>query len=205
MNVLAGRNVAITSPFAGTTRDLIEVYLDLHGYPVVLVDTAGIRDSEDPVESEGIRRTLQRAELADLTLWLSDDRRDAPPAGSGPVFRVRSKIDLIDGEPGLESGSEFPISGRTGRGVDDLLNAIAHRAAEHMSSSEPALLTVERHRLAFRNAKSALDSILSPASTEFEIIAEDLRNAAAALDSVIGRIGVNDVLGEIFSRLCVGK
>ena len=205
MNVLAGRNVAITSPFAGTTRDVIEVYLDLHGYPVVLVDTAGIRDSEDPVESEGIRRALQRADSADLTLWLSDDRRDAAPAGSGPVFHIQSKIDLIDGEPGLESGSEFAISARTGRGVDDLLDAIAHRAAEQMSSSEPALLTVERHRLAFRNAKSALDSILSPASTECEIIAEELRNAAAALDSVIGRIEVNDVLGEIFSRLCVGK
>ena len=74
-----------------------------------------------------------------------------------------------------------------------------------MSSSEPALLTLERHRQAFRNAKSALDSILSPANLEVEIIAEELRNAAAALDSVIGRIGVDDVLGEIFSRLCVGK
>ena len=101
MNVIAGRDVAITSPFAGTTRDLIEVYLDLRGYPVVLVDTAGIRDSEDPVESEGIHRALQRADSADLTLWLSDDREDTPPAASGPVFRVRPKIDLIDGEQRL--------------------------------------------------------------------------------------------------------
>ncbi len=205
MNVLAGRDVAITSPIAGTTRDLIEVYLDLRGYPVVLVDTAGIRDSEDPVESEGIRRALNRANSADLTLWLSDDRQNAPPTGAGPVFRVRSKMDLADGEPALQSGSEFAISARTCQGVDDLLDAIAFRAAEQMSSPEPALLTVERHRVAFRNAKEALESILSPASTEFEIIAEELRNAAAALDSVIGRIGVDDVLGEIFSRLCVGK
>jgi len=205
MNVLAGRDVAITSPLAGTTRDLIEIYLDLKGYPVMLVDTAGIRASEDPVESEGVRRALRRAEAADLTLWLSDDAFDAAPAVQGPAFRVRAKIDLAGGPSASRSGFDFAISAATGEGIDELLEAIADRAAEQMSSSEPALLTAERHRRAFRNAKNALDSILLSGPTELEIVAEELRNAAVALDSVIGRIGVDHVLGEIFSRLCVGK
>lgn len=204
MNALAGREVAITSPLAGTTRDLIEVFLDLRGYPVVLVDTAGIRASDDPIECEGVRRALQRAESADLTLWLSDGGSDAAPAVPGPVFRVRAKIDLLE-EPARRSGAEFAISALTGEGIDELLDAIADRAVEQMSSSEPALLTAERHRRAFRKAKVALDAVLSPEQTELEIVAEELRNATAALDSVIGRIGVEDVLGEIFSRLCVGK
>jgi tRNA modification GTPase len=205
MNVLAGRDVAITSPLAGTTRDLIEVFLDLRGYPVMLVDSAGIRASDDPVESEGIRRALQRAESADLTLWLSDDDAEAAPPVRGLVFRVRAKIDLLGSEPAPRSGSDFAISAVTGEGIDELLEAIADRAAEQMSGSEPALLIAERHRRAFRKAKSALDSVLSPERTDLEIVAEELRNAAAALDSVVGRIGVDQVLGEIFSRLCVGK
>ena len=205
LNAVAGRDVAITSPFAGTTRDLLEVYLDLHGYPVVLVDTAGIRESDDPVEREGVRRAIQRAESADLTLWLSDGGDDPPPASVAPTFRVLAKIDLRDGAPLSGADFDFAISARTGQGMDELLEAIAHRAVEQMSSSEPTLLTMERHRTALRNAKRALDSILSSATTEPELVAEELRNAAAALDSVIGRIGVEDVLAEIFSRLCVGK
>jgi len=205
MNIIAGRDVAITSPIAGTTRDPIEVFLDLRGYPVVLVDTAGIRSSEDPLESEGIKRALRRAECADLTLWLSENPADTPVTAPGPVFRVRTKVDLSDGNTGLKSGSEFAISAKTGQGIDQLLEAIADRAVEHMSSSEPALLTVERHRQAFRSAMTALDSILLNGETEFELIAEDLRSAAVALDSVVGRIGVDAVLGEIFSRLCIGK
>ena len=205
MNVLAGRDVAITSPIAGTTRDPIEVFLDLRGYPVALVDTAGIRSSEDVLESEGIKRALRRAESADLMLWLSDDAADTPPIAQSPIFRVRAKIDLFDGSSDLKSTSEFAISAKTGQGIDQLLEAIADRAVEHMSSSEPALLTTERHRQAFRSAMTALDSILLCAGAELELIAEDLRSAAAALDSVVGRIGVDAVLGEIFSRLCIGK
>ena len=166
MNVIAGRDVAITSPFAGTTRDLIEVYLDLRGYPVVLVDTAGIRDSEDPVESEGIHRALQRADSADLTLWLSDDRRGYSSRSLGPgvsrsledrphrwrtPFRSRIQSSLFPQRP----ARVLTIFSR--------LSPIEPR--EQMSSSEPALLTLERHRQAFRNAKSALE--FDPVACEF--------------------------------------
>jgi tRNA modification GTPase len=205
MNALAGRDVAITSPHAGTTRDLVEVFLDLGGYPVILVDTAGIRESDDPVENEGVRRALRRAESADLTLWLSDGGSAATPAVQGPALRVRAKIDLAGAESVSTPDTAFSISALTGQGVDELLAAIADRAAEEMSSADPALLTVDRHRRAFQSARHALECVLSSDRAEFEIVAEELRKAASALDSVVGRIGVEHVLGEIFSRLCIGK
>ncbi|HME86339.1 MAG TPA: tRNA uridine-5-carboxymethylaminomethyl(34) synthesis GTPase MnmE, partial [Roseiarcus sp.] len=133
MNALAGRDVAITSPFAGTTRDLIEVFLDLRGYPVVLVDTAGIRDTNDPVEREGVARALRRAKHADLTLWL-DDRDGPSPPVTGQTLLVRTKID----RPEIRSASgplPFAISAKTGEGVDKLLDAIGDLAEERLSSS----------------------------------------------------------------------
>jgi tRNA modification GTPase len=205
MNALSGRDVAITSPIPGTTRDLIEVNLDLRGYPVTLVDTAGIRDSSDPVEQEGVARGRRRAGSADLTLWL-DDGAGGQPANVGcPTFTVRTKIDLEKAIATPPTAAKFAISAKTGAGVDRLLDALADLAEERMSSREPALLTVERHRRAFQDARHALASTLEPNAVEPELIAEDLRRAAAAMDRVVGRIGAEAVLGEIFARLCVGK
>jgi tRNA modification GTPase len=206
MNALAGRDVAITSPIAGTTRDLIEVFLDLRGYPVTLVDTAGIRDSADPIEQEGVARARRRAESADLTLWLDDGGDGQTPNVGSSVLSVRTKIDLeIEGAALRESPLEFRISAKTGAGVDRLLDALADLAEERMSSREPALLTIERHRRAFEDARGALAAAVGPNAVEWELIAEDLRRAAAAMDRVVGRIGAEHVLGEIFKRLCVGK
>ena len=208
MNALAGREVAITSPIPGTTRDLIEVFLDLRGYPVTLVDTAGIRESHDPIEQEGVARARRRAKSADLTLWLDDGASGHAPHAGSLTFWVRTKIDL---EPAPASGPtalaapKFAISAKTGAGIDALLDALANLAEERMSSREPALLTLERHRRAFQDARQALVSTLKPDMAEPELIAEDLRRAAAAMDRVVGRIGAEDVLGEIFARLCVGK
>ena len=204
MNALAGREVAITSPIAGTTRDLIEVFLDLRGYPVTLVDTAGIRDSIDPIEQEGVARARRRARSADLTLWLDDGAGVEPPSVGGSTLGVRTKIDLEEATL-AQAASKFAISAKTGAGVDRLLDALADLAEERMSSREPALLTVERHRRAFQDARHALASTLEPDAAEPELIAEDLRRAAAAMDRVVGRIGAEAVLGEIFARLCVGK
>ena len=205
MNALAGRDVAITSPIPGTTRDLIEVALDLNGYPVILVDTAGIRESDDPIEREGVARARRRAESAELTLWLSDGADSEAPSLGGPALAVRTKIDLEDAGASSAKPAGLAISAKTGAGVDRLLDAIAELAEERMSSSEPALLTLERHRRAFQDARQALASALAPGAAEPELIAEDLRRAAAAMDCVVGRIGVEDVLGEIFARLCAGK
>jgi tRNA modification GTPase len=204
MNALAGREVAITSPIPGTTRDLIEVSLDLRGYPVTLVDTAGIRLSLDPIEQEGVARARRRAASADVTLWLDDGAGGEPPSVASPTLGVRTKIDLEEAILAVPP-PKFAISAKTGAGVDRLLDALADLAEERMSSREPALLTVERHRRAFQDARHALASTLEPNAVEPELIAEDLRRAAAAMDRVVGRIGAENVLGEIFARLCVGK
>jgi tRNA modification GTPase len=205
MNALAGRDVAITSPIPGTTRDLIEVFLDLNGYPVILVDTAGVRESSDPIEQEGVARARRRAESADLTLWLNDGSGAAAPSMGSPILAVRTKIDLVGANAVTPKNADLAISARTGAEIDRLLDAIAELAEERMSSGEPAVLTLERHRRAFEDAREALASTLAHGATEPELIAEDLRRAAAAMDRVVGRIGVEEVLGEIFARLCVGK
>jgi tRNA modification GTPase len=205
MNALAGRDVAIISPIAGTTRDLIEVFLDLRGYPVILVDTAGIRESQDPIEQEGVARARRRAESADLTLWLDHGGASRAPSLASPILHVRTKTDLKEAGASPAGAEELAISAKTGAGVDRLLDVIADLAEERMSSREPALLTLERHRRGFQDARQALASALSPDAAETELIAEDLRRAAFAMDRIVGRIGVEDVLGEIFARLCVGK
>jgi tRNA modification GTPase len=204
MNALAGRDVAIISPIPGTTRDLIEVFLDLRGYPVILVDTAGIRESQDSIEQEGVARARRRVESADLTLWLDPGGASGAPSLESPIVFVRTKTDLREAQAS-SGGEELAISAKTGAGVDRLLDVIADLAEERMSSREPALLTLERHRRGFQDARQALASALAPDAAEPELIAEDLRRAAFAMDRIVGRIGVEDVLGEIFARLCVGK
>jgi tRNA modification GTPase len=205
MNALAGRDVAITSPVPGTTRDLIEVFLDLRGYPVILVDTAGIRESHDPIEQEGVARARRRAESADLILWLNDRADDLGPSPGSATLVVRTKMDLAQAHSSAGKPAGLAISAKTGAGVDRLLDVIAELAEERMSSHEPTLLTLERHRRGFQEARQALAATLVPGAAEPELIAEDLRRAALAMDRIVGRIGAEDVLGEIFARLCVGK
>jgi tRNA modification GTPase len=200
MNALARRDVSIVSAIPGTTRDLIEASLDLRGFPVTLVDTAGLRESDDPIEREGVERALRRAERADLTLWLSDSI--APGfAGPGPAIVVATKADLGGGAP----AGAMAVSALTGEGIEQLLDAIADVAAQQMSGPAPALIAQERHRVAYADALAALERALDPAQGELELVAEDLRLAARALERIAGRIDVEDVLGEIFTRLCVGK
>ena len=205
MNALAGRDVAITSPVPGTTRDLIEVFLDLRGYPVILVDTAGVRESHDPIEQEGVARARRRAESADLILWLNDRVDDLGPSLGSATLVVQTKMDLKQADPSAGKPAGVAISAKTGAGVDRLLDVIAELAEERMSSREPTLLTLERHRRGFQEARQALAATLVPGAVEPELIAEDLRRAATAMDRIVGRIGAEDVLGEIFARLCVGK
>ena len=203
MNALARRDVSIVSPIPGTTRDLIEASLDLRGFPVTLVDTAGLRESDDPIEREGVARARRRAERADLTLWLTDSTVfDAPPfTGSGAAITVATKADL----GGWAEAGAVKVSAVTGAGIEQLLDAIAEVAAEEMSGPAPALITLERHRVAYADALAALERALNPDQGELELVAEDLRLAARALERIAGRIDVEDVLGEIFKRLCVGK
>jgi len=209
MNALARRDVSIVSAIPGTTRDLVEVALELRGYPVTLVDTAGIRETEDPIEREGVARARRRAEEADLTLWLSDAEEpvDAPPPGGGPTIVVLTKADRRPGNRICResAGAAIRISALTGAGIAQLLDAVANLAEERMAGPAPALITLERHRAAFADALGALERALDPSAQELELVAEDLRLAARALERIAGRIDVEEVLGDIFSRLCVGK
>lgn len=207
MNALVGRNVAITSETAGTTRDAIEAVVDVRGLPVVFVDTAGLRETEDAVEQEGVARAFQRARNADLTLWLYDNEEQRQvPAGIGPVIEVRTKSDLAPESGSSEMPPRSPplrVSGTRGDGVDELLAVITELGEGSLSAAEPAVLIVDRHRRAFEDAHEALCSSLD--ASEIELIAEDVRRAVNAMERVTGRIGVEEVLDGIFSRMCIGK
>ncbi len=209
MNALARRDVSIVSSIPGTTRDLVEVSLDLRGYPVTLVDTAGVRESDDPIEREGVARARRRAAEADLTLWLNDaaDPIAAPPPGSGPTIAVLTKVDRLPAGEALQrpADASIRISALSGAGIQPLLDAVADLAEERMAGPAPALIALERHRAAFADALGALERALDPSALELELVAEDLRLAARALERIAGRIDVEYVLGDIISRLCVGK
>jgi tRNA modification GTPase len=207
LNRLARREAAIVTPYPGTTRDVIEVHLDLAGYPVTLLDTAGIRVAEDPVEQEGVRRAAVRAAAADLVLWVTDvsepvEPRFEAPAGGGPVWRVRNKVDLLASDSQQRSGVHM-VSALTGSGLDQLLGSLTDFAQEALGSGEPALVTRERHRVALVAAVGALGRAAEAEGED--IIAEELRLAARALGRLTGRVDVEDILDVIFRDFCIGK
>jgi tRNA modification GTPase len=206
LNRLARREAAIVSPYAGTTRDVIEVHLDLGGYPVTLLDTAGIRQSDDPVEQEGVRRAQARADAADLVLWVVDasDRAGGAPDTkneSKPKWIVRNKIDLVPATLALSQA--FNISAKSGQGVDALVAALAAFAGDALSAGESVIVTRERHRAALQHTVDALRRALK--ADQEELIAEELRLAARALGGLTGRVDVEDVLDVIFRDFCIGK
>jgi tRNA modification GTPase len=220
LNRLARREAAIVSPYPGTTRDVIEVHLDLSGYPVTLLDTAGIRDSDDPVEREGVRRASARAAAADLVLWVIDPSASGGAAATigeslskSESWLIRNKIDLTGNKLGISCESpsafwskEFAVSAAVGTGIEALIEALARYAQAYFSSTEGALVTRARHRQALEQTVAALDRALarSSASSE-ELIAEELRAAAMTLGRLTGRIDVEDILDVIFRDFCIGK
>ncbi len=278
LNALARRDVAIVSAEAGTTRDAIEVRLDLGGLPVILTDTAGLREATGAIEREGIRRTLERARSADLVIWLTDatapegDMPEEIASGSSPILRVLSKVDLLgamesppplrgrvreggvhvrrppdalcatpilphhgresslDGvecENGTGAGYLPPppppphkgegssvaqvegavsISAVTGQGIAKLTQRLATIAAERIGGGgEAPVISQARHRYHVAHAADALKVFLSRWPPDLELRAEELRTAAAALGRITGRIDVEDVLDQVFSRFCIGK
>jgi tRNA modification GTPase len=208
LNALARRDAAIVTPIAGTTRDVVEVRLDLGGWPVTVADTAGFRVGSDPIEQEGIRRAAERGRGADVVLWL--DETGAPPPDelcrewSGRVVAVRSKADdIAEGlVPPDEAGFPQVVSVATGAGLGVLETALA-RAAASGQGLEPPLITRERHRRLLEAMVVDLQS--AAAAPAPEIMAEHLRSASDALGRLTGRLEVEDVLGVIFSRFCIGK
>jgi tRNA modification GTPase len=207
VNAIARRDVAIVTPEAGTTRDLIEVRVDLGGYAATLVDTAGLREAQGLVEREGIRRAEARAAGADVVLWLSDVTAGlGSPAPPGAIS-VGTKIDLIDSETERSrlAGFDFLVSAETGQGIDGLLAALAARLAVDATPEEPPLVTRARHRAALVVCRDALVTALSDAGRPLELRAEDLRAAGDALARITGRIDVEDMLDVIFRDFCIGK
>lgn len=211
LNALARRDVAIVSPEAGTTRDVLEVKLDLDGLPIVVSDTAGIREAQGPIEQEGIRRTMGRAQAADLVLWMVDAMGlDAPgptvPLRPDRVLVVVNKFDLLDAKvlQPLPEGA-IAVSALTGFGLDRLTRRLAGFAQARIGSEETPALTQARHRQQLLRCRAALASFLGSPMEEFELRAEDLRRAAQALGRITGAVDVEEVLGEIFGRFCIGK
>jgi tRNA modification GTPase len=210
MNQLVRREVAIVSPHAGTTRDIIEIQLDLDGYPVTVIDTAGIRATEDPVEQEGVRRARVRAAEADLVLWLVEDRsHEHAVEGAAPLWMVRNKIDLNALKPhgagmGPTLGSRyFEISASRGDGLQELMAALVGHAEDYFGSGEGGLIGRERQRTLLRETAASLQRSMEGKGEE--LVAEDLRAAAHSLGRLLGRVDVEDILDKIFREFCIGK
>ena len=202
LNMLAGREAAIISEIAGTTRDVIEVRMDLAGLPVTVLDTAGLRQTDDVVEGIGIKRAIDRAKMADLRVFLKGGAgipSGLTPAGDDLV--VGSKADLGEGQ-----NVDLSVSGLTGAGMDQLLAAILSRLERRMA--RPVTLTNARHRIAATVAALAMEKALVELAAGLhrtELAAESLRQAIRSLDVLVGRIGVENLLDEIFSSFCIGK
>ncbi len=199
LNRLAGRDIAITSEIAGTTRDVIEVQMDLGGLPVTLLDTAGIRETTDVVEGLGVGRAKLRAAQADLRIHLLGDPGTYEGAVGPSDLVVQAKADH-----GISNG--LGVSGKTGVGVDDLISAISARLQERVGFIGIAMR--ERHRVAMLRAiddMKAVRQALMVGDEMTDLVAEDLRAAVRAVDSIVGRVDVEHVLDEIFASFCIGK
>lgn len=215
LNRLAKREAAIVSDIAGTTRDTLEVRLKLSGQLVTLVDTAGLRDTSDPIEQEGIRRAYRASDEADLSIVLLNGRAEvATRSEPGSTLFVWNKVDEtgpdFDLVPDAEPGSiENPltISGMTGKGVDTLINYLESWLTNAASATESSVITRARHRESLVDSLAHLRRALDRSSTSGvdEFVGEDLRLSARDLGCIIGDVGVEDVLGAIFSQFCIGK
>ena len=204
VNFILQREAVIVSEIPGTTRDFLEFFVELGGYPVVFIDTAGFRAALDPIERIGIERSRSRIRAVDLIVWLSDASHDENEflPDCVPVIKAHSKSDL---SANLLSSDTIPISARTGQGTEALFAEIVRRAADFFIEAGDAGLGTERQRAAVELALAAIDRGLALTGRVEEFIAEDIRTALLAVGRVTGRVDVEDVLDEVFSRLCVGK
>ena len=198
LNALAGRDAALTSDIAGTTRDVIEVRMDLNGLPVSFLDTAGLRETSDAIEKMGIARALKRAAAADIRVVLVE-------AGRAPMIELHSHDLVLFGKQDAPGNGEG-VSGLTGNGIDRVLAKIEAYLSE--TTAQAGLITRERHMVAMKTAIAGLHASIDQVSSgtfEVELVSEDLRRVVLALDSLIGKVDVEDLLDSIFSSFCIGK
>jgi len=202
LNRIAGRDIAITSEIAGTTRDVIEVQLDLRGLAVTMLDTAGLRDTEDEIEAIGVDRARQRAEAADLRVFLITSAEELQTLG---VAR-REGDEVVFAKADQRRAGAPSVSGKTGEGLEPLLNRISETLDQRISGV--GLAVHQRHQAALMRAVSAINSAIEQlefGAIRAELTAEDLRVAVRALDSLIGKVDVEQLLDVIFSSFCIGK
>ncbi|MBJ6371978.1 tRNA uridine-5-carboxymethylaminomethyl(34) synthesis GTPase MnmE [Sedimentitalea arenosa] len=199
LNALAGRKAAITSDYAGTTRDIIEVRMDLDGLAVTMLDTAGLRETTDHVERLGVELARDRAEQADLRVFLAESVDEIP-------VRFRDGDILMHPKADSRADRQGAVSGKTGEGVSELVERISVALRDRSASA--GIATRERHRIAMERANTALCSgisLLSEGPDRYELVAEELRTAIRALESLVGRVDVETLLDEIFASFCLGK
>lgn len=209
-NALVEREAAIVTPIAGTTRDVLDAALVIGGYAVTLSDTAGLRDSDDPVEAEGVRRARARAEAADLRLWVLAPGDPVGPAGAlvrreDLCIRTKGDLDRADWLDVPEGIATLTVSPTAGEGLEALTDWLSDRLAADLSGGDFPALTRERHRLRLEEALASVRAGRQALVVAPEMAGEDLRRAAHSLARVTGEIGVEDVLGEVFSSFCIGK
>lgn len=211
LNYLAGRSAAIVSPHAGTTRDVIEVALDIAGYPVVLADTAGVRAGDNEVEQEGVRRALHRADTADLKIVMFNSGADIAmepaviQAIDSNTIVLGNKADLgsFDTGKGFDCFGSMAISLKTGQGLSEMIGLLEKLIADRFQTGINPVLTRARHRSALNDCRAALSRVVSGSSLELQ--AEDLRLSVRALGRITGRVDVEDLLDIIFWDFCIGK
>jgi tRNA modification GTPase len=201
LNALARRDAALTSAIAGTTRDVIEVRMDIDGLPVTFLDTAGIRDTDDPLESAGIARTRQRAVGADLRVFLISHTGEAAaltPAKGDLVVLAKADVNA-------EADEMMAVSGLTGQGLDKMMKSIVEQLADRASSA--GIVVHERHRVAALTAAAHLDAAMDGLQADWpvELLVDEVRLAARAIESLIGKVDTEELLGHIFGRFCIGK
>lgn len=213
INALAKRDVAIVSDIAGTTRDIIEVHLDIGGFPVTLADTAGLRETGDVIEQEGVKRAWLRAQDADLRILMLDARDQNIPAGVARACDKRTmilwnKIDLSEvasGSSGLDVLGEWAVSAKSGEGLGRWLEDVARWINDNFSTGNSIYLTRERYRRSLEEVLESLDRAFAMQESEPILAAEDVRLAMRALGRITGRVDVEDLLDVVFSEFCIGK
>jgi len=210
LNALARREAAIVSDTPGTTRDVVEVRLDLNGFPVIVSDTAGLRETDEAVEAEGVRRAFARAAEAQIVVWLVDGAQPkptGPPAGlaAEKLLIVVNKAELLPSRETYPIDAGLFISVHTQEGIGALVAWLGEEAARRLETAEGAPLTRERHRRELDETLCALRAFLDGPPKELELRCEDLRRAAVCMGRLTGRIDVEDILDQIFAQFCIGK
>ena len=211
LNLLSKRDAAIVSDEAGTTRDVIETYLNLDGYPVILADTAGIREAKNEVEKKGISLALSKFNEADLNIVVVDNTKKKVSDKIMSLINEDSIILLNKSDVQDEENHRFDVdtilaSVKDNKNIDKLINLIKQKLSKKFSSTNNALITRERHRVKLNECLIEIDKFLKKDQhKDLELAAEDLRMATRHLGSIVGKVDVEEILGSIFKDFCIGK